>query len=382
MILSHQRASEDISTVAGRMEAVVVGVSTSMQTGETAEPSTLTALSPAVYMFSEGESSSSSSNSSTVYLLYKFVCYVIKDSSRFDETVLAALAEAMLPTARKFLSQSLYDNGDAGGAGDARSNHFLSFAGLFTSLVLLMSAADNSDHFVAAYGKPSGNLKLIDKVVSWLTLAKEYLSKKDVIQKNEKNVSFGRHQFILESSFQMLSYLSDIFNAFEYKFVYLKSARRPVVSTDAEGDEKTTSSTAASSSSSSTRLFVDDDIDEAAVIGLGYSDNNYLDHNCYYGEEDEELCEKLCTFTETQKEFINQHWYHCHTCKMLDGVGVCNVCAQVCHRGHDVTYSKHGSFFCNCGASEDGSCRALVRRQPKAHQQQRQPAKRAKQSTK
>ena len=179
----------------------------------------------------------------------------------------------------------------------------------------------------------------------------------------------------------MLSYLSDIFNALEYKFVYLKSARRPVVSTDAEGEDKATSSTAASSSSA--RLFVDDDIDEAAAISLGYGDDDYLDHNCYYGEEDEEdeeLCEKLCTFTETQKEFINQHWYHCHTCKMLDGVGVCNVCAQVCHRGHDVTYSKHGSFFCDCGASEDGSCRALVRRQPKA--QQRQPAKRAKRSAK
>ena len=188
MILFHRRASEDtVSTVAGRME----GVTTPMQTGEAAEPSTstATALSPVVYMSSEGESSS---NSSTVYLLYKFVCYVIKDSSRFDETVLAALAEAMLPTARKLLSQSLYDNGGAAGAGDARSNHFLSFAGLFTSLVLLMSAAGNSDHFVAAYGKPGGHLKLIDEVVSWLTLAKEYLSKKDVIQKIEKNVSFGR----------------------------------------------------------------------------------------------------------------------------------------------------------------------------------------------
>ena len=41
---------------------------------------------------------------------------------------------------------------------------------------------------------------------------------------------------------------------------------------------------------------------------------------------------------------------------MVDGVGVCTVCAKVCHSTHDVTYSKHGSFFCDCGAKEDGSC--------------------------
>lgn len=53
---------------------------------------------------------------------------------------------------------------------------------------------------------------------------------------------------------------------------------------------------------------------------------------------------------------MNQHWYHCHTCKMNDGVGVCTVCAKVCHKDHDITYAKFGSFFCDCGAKEDGSC--------------------------
>lgn len=52
---------------------------------------------------------------------------------------------------------------------------------------------------------------------------------------------------------------------------------------------------------------------------------------------------KLCTFTV---------WYHCHTCKMVDGVGVCTVCARVCHRGHDVSYAKFGNF-CDCGAKPD-----------------------------
>ena len=47
---------------------------------------------------------------------------------------------------------------------------------------------------------------------------------------------------------------------------------------------------------------------------------------------------------------------------MVDGVGVCSLCAKVCHRDHDVTYAKFGSFFCDCGAKEDDSCQALVRR--------------------
>ena len=34
----------------------------------------------------------------------------------------------------------------------------------------------------------------------------------------------------------------------------------------------------------------------------------------------------------------------------------------MCHAAHDVTYSKHGSFFCDCGAKEDSSCMALVKR--------------------
>ena len=76
----------------------------------------------------------------------------------------------------------------------------------------------------------------------------------------------------------------------------------------------------------------------------------------YCFKDEDSLCNKLCTFTVTQKEFMNQHWYHCHTCKMNDGVGVCTVCAKVCHKDHDISYAKYGSFFCDCGAKEDGSC--------------------------
>ena len=81
-------------------------------------------------------------------------------------------------------------------------------------------------------------------------------------------------------------------------------------------------------------------------------------------QDEEGLDAKLCTFTQTQREFANQHWYHCHTCKLVKGSGVCSICAKVCHKGHDLTYAKYGSFFCDCGAKEDGSCKALVKRTP------------------
>ncbi|KAL9924505.1 E3 ubiquitin-protein ligase-like protein poe [Glossina fuscipes fuscipes] len=87
------------------------------------------------------------------------------------------------------------------------------------------------------------------------------------------------------------------------------------------------------------------------------------DEDSFVEDSDEDsLNNKLCTFSQTQKEFMNQHWYHCHTCNMVNTVGVCSVCARVCHKGHDVSYAKYGNFFCDCGAKEDGSCQALSRR--------------------
>ncbi|XP_037957840.1 protein purity of essence isoform X2 [Teleopsis dalmanni] len=86
------------------------------------------------------------------------------------------------------------------------------------------------------------------------------------------------------------------------------------------------------------------------------------EESCVDEFDDDNINNKLCTFSQTQKEFMNQHWYHCHTCNMINTVGVCSVCAKVCHKGHDVSYAKYGNFFCDCGAKEDGSCQALSRR--------------------
>ena len=34
--------------------------------------------------------------------------------------------------------------------------------------------------------------------------------------------------------------------------------------------------------------------------------------------------------------------YHCYTCNMVDGIGVCSICVKVCHKDHDVSYAKNG----------------------------------------
>lgn len=78
--------------------------------------------------------------------------------------------------------------------------------------------------------------------------------------------------------------------------------------------------------------------------------------------DDENLVTKMCTYLITQKDFMNQHWYYCYTCNMFDGIGVCTVCAKICHKNHDVSYAKYGNFFCDCGAKEDGTCIALTKK--------------------
>ena len=57
-----------------------------------------------------------------------------------------------------------------------------------------------------------------------------------------------------------------------------------------------------------------------------------------------------CTYTSTAAEFIQQHWYNCYTCGLVYDKGCCSLCAQICHKGHDVSYSRKSSFFCDCGA--------------------------------
>ena len=68
-----------------------------------------------------------------------------------------------------------------------------------------------------------------------------------------------------------------------------------------------------------------------------------------------------CTFTVTDKTYVEQPWYNCWTCNPTDNVGVFFVCAHVCHKGHQLG-NQHGEigiehfnrlgFYCDCGSGD------------------------------
>lgn len=59
----------------------------------------------------------------------------------------------------------------------------------------------------------------------------------------------------------------------------------------------------------------------------------------------------VCTFVSSHRQFVNQHWYHCYTCNLVNDKGCCRLCVRVCHSGHDVSYARLSCFFCDCGSN-------------------------------
>ncbi|PIK61995.1 putative E3 ubiquitin-protein ligase UBR4-lik e [Apostichopus japonicus] len=207
----------------------------------------------------------------------------------------------------------------------------MTFADLMPVMVIL-----------ARYGYGDGHMELFQAAYGWLEECQELLSQKDVIEKMKQanpdgmeKIFFQQNEVTVDAACCILSYIADILST-------LKQSSERVAMT--AYDMETTS--------------MDVDSDWADEMGVDDEDSGGED------SDEDSLCNKLCTFTLTQKVFMNQHWYHCHTCKMVDGVGVCTICAKVCHKGHELSYAKYGSFFCDCGAKEDGSCMALIKRHP------------------
>ncbi|CAM4878013.1 unnamed protein product [Rotaria socialis] len=146
------------------------------------------------------------------------------------------------------------------------------------------------------------------------------------------------HFNILEASVHLLTYINDILIALKQISTNESASLKSPVKGDEIDDED------------------DDSQDDEDIIND--QKKNFLSST----NQTEYDPNKLCTYTTTKREYANQHWYHCHTCKMIDRVGICQICANVCHKDHDISYAKYGSFFCDCGAKEDGSCQALVKR--------------------
>ncbi|QCE12751.1 E3 ubiquitin-protein ligase UBR4 [Vigna unguiculata] len=103
---------------------------------------------------------------------------------------------------------------------------------------------------------------------------------------------------------------------------------------------------------------VDEDEDDATSDGevLSIDKDDEEDAN-----SERALASKVCTFTSSGSNFMEQHWYFCYTCDLTVSKGCCSVCAKVCHRGHRVVYSRSSRFFCDCGAGgvRGSNCQCL-----------------------
>lgn len=66
-----------------------------------------------------------------------------------------------------------------------------------------------------------------------------------------------------------------------------------------------------------------------------------------------------CSFTITGARPHTQQWYNCRTCwGPRTDIGVCTICSQQCHAGHQVQVADVSPFFCDCGAGP--SCKCLL----------------------
>ncbi|XP_056641011.1 E3 ubiquitin-protein ligase UBR4 isoform X2 [Diorhabda sublineata] len=245
-------------------------------------------------------------------LLQALTTFIVKQTSNVSEEVSITILKALIELGKHLLSPSLEGSG---------------FIDLMVDMILLANA-----------GSGKGHSYLFPATAEWIELCNKRISEKEVVEKLMSDPDSMKNNTMLEASSCILDYVSDVVLTVTSQLPQLIRPLSPPWESESPLDLD-----------SEWQDFVNED-DES-------------------GEDSDEdsLCNKLCTFTITQKEFMNQHWYHCHTCKMLDGVGVCSICARVCHKGHDLSYAKYGNFFCDCGAKEDGSCQALVKRSPMAN---------------
>jgi E3 ubiquitin-protein ligase UBR4 len=95
-------------------------------------------------------------------------------------------------------------------------------------------------------------------------------------------------------------------------------------------------------------MSVDEDEDDATSDGeIASLDRDDEDDG---SSSERSLASRVCTFTSSGSNFLEQHWYFCYTCDLTVSKGCCSVCAKVCHKGHKVVYSRLSRFFCDCGA--------------------------------
>eukprot|EP01125_Pyxidicula_operculata_P004215 TRINITY_DN1624_c0_g1_i3.p1 TRINITY_DN1624_c0_g1~~TRINITY_DN1624_c0_g1_i3.p1 ORF type:complete len:788 (+),score=138.75 TRINITY_DN1624_c0_g1_i3:44-2407(+) len=57
----------------------------------------------------------------------------------------------------------------------------------------------------------------------------------------------------------------------------------------------------------------------------------------------------ICTYSVTSNSFVHQVYYKCFTCGLIEERGICEVCAETCHFGHNLSKPLFSNFFCDCG---------------------------------
>eukprot|EP00061_Rhincodon_typus_P016903 g45357.t1 len=173
--------------------------------------------------------------------------------------------------------------------------------------------------------------------------SKKYLSQKNVLEKVGANVTQGKHVGMLDCACHIMSYLADVMNAMR------QNSGQGSTHLVVDGEERA--------------IEVDSDWVEDLVVEE--EDSQAEDSICYslkgaelIGSATVMCLNMLLSGKNIKWVFLSTAFdgYHCHTCKMVEGVGVCTICAKVCHKDHEISYAKYGSFFCDCGAKEDGSC--------------------------
>lgn len=212
---------------------------------------------------------------------------------------------------------------------DTNKLNFVDFCNLVTALSSLNGCKNHA--------------KFLSHAIEWLEMCGKYLNDNQLfVQQSLLDSPPERIRLVLDAACCLLDYISNILDVLKY-LTSISSIKAP----DLEAHDYSTN-------------IQSDWVDDGACFNIGDDDDESLIDD----SDDESLCNKLCTFTLTQKQFVNQHWYHCHTCNMIDRVGVCTVCAKVCHKDHDVSYAKYGAFFCDCAGRENSNCMALVKRAP------------------
>ena len=206
-------------------------------------------------------------NEENYVLIKKLTSYIVKSTSIIDESVSLEFVKSLITISTKFLNTT---------------NDKMSFSELMILMTTLASKDNGTSHFI-----------LIKASIDWLNICISYLSKKEVLEKIELGITVGRHQIILHSASYILSYLELVFEALRSISFEQQTQNDQAIDNNQELD------------------WTDD-------LNCCEEDDTTSE-----GSEEDTLNSRLCTFTITQKEFMNQHWYHCHTCKMIDGVGVC-----------------------------------------------------------